>query len=66
MPPCSDHNSTDKGTYLVFGSLKLLEPKAHFTSREGILIHKLTYKYDIFEYLNLSNQLLLAGSVSNT
>ena len=30
--PCSDPNSTDKRTYLVFGSLKLLKPKAHFTN----------------------------------
>ena len=32
VPPCSDPNSTDKGTHLVFGSLKLLKPKAHFTN----------------------------------
>ena len=30
--PCSDPNSTDKGTHLVFGLLKLLKPKAHFTN----------------------------------
>ena len=47
MPPCSETNSTDKGTHLVFGSLKLLKPKAHFTNWEGILIHELTL---IFEF----------------
>ena len=30
--PCSDPNSTDKGTHLVFGSLKLLKLKAHLTN----------------------------------
>ena len=40
--PCSDPNYRDKGTHLVFGPLKLLKPKAHFTILEGILIHELT------------------------
>ena len=31
-PPCSDPNSTGKETHLVFGALKLLKPKAHFTN----------------------------------
>ena len=40
--PCSNPNSTDEGSHLVFESLKLLKPKAHFTNSEGILIHELT------------------------
>ena len=32
VPPCSDPSSRDKGTHLVFGSLKLLKPNAHLTT----------------------------------